>query len=632
MCGIFGIGAVFGRAPSVDEREAMRLRDLLTHRGPDAAGFWRNGHVYLGHRRLSVIEPEAGANQPMATEDGRFVLVYNGELYNDADLRAELAARGVRFTTRCDTETVLRALAHWGMDALGRFRGMFAIALYDAQLRTLTLARDPLGVKPLYFHCGAHEITFASEPTAIVAHPKIGARPNWRMVSAYLTTIRTVLGGETMFEGVHALAPGQAAQCELTGSAPTMRLVDYWRSPAVGDEAIDEFEAARLVRERVEDSVRAHLRADVPTCALLSGGLDSAIVTTVAKRLKDDLRTYCAGAREGASMGAPDNDLFFARLAARQIGTKHAEAIVHRELFRDTWKSLIERQGAPLSTPNETAIFTVASRLRADGCIVTLSGEGADELFAGYEAPMLSAAKFVEARAGGATTKHGGRFELESNAWVHPDAKRQILREGAWRDAEKDDWVRAHYEREFDRCAREAESDDADLLRGGAEASLDAHLRFQRRVNLAGLLQRLDTATMQAGVEGRTPFADAVVGALAESLPMRVKFEPIFAEAVIGAGEEASIPMITGARTKIALREAFRRALPEEVVDRPKASFPLPFQGWIEDHADALQRSAFAREVFAPDAIDAVVENPAGAWQYAWPMINIAMWGERWWG
>lgn len=628
MCGLFGVVALSGRAPSIDEREALRLRDLLTHRGPDAAGIWRAGPAILAHRRLSVIEPGAGANQPMTTPDGRFAIVYNGELYNDADLRRDLESRGARFQTRCDTETVLLALAHWGMDALPRMRGMFALGLYDTRLGTLTLARDPLGVKPLYFHTGPHEITFASEPGPIVAHPRIGARPNWRMVSAYLTTIRTVLGNDTMFEGVHALGPGQAAQCDLSGAAPVVRLLDYWRSPSIGDDSISESDAARVVSDRVDESVHAHLRSDVPTCALLSGGLDSTVIASLARREMADLRTYCAGAREGAAMGAPDNDLFFARLAARQIGTKHAEAVVHRELFAEVWPAMIARLGVPLSTPNETAIYTVASRLRADGCVVTLSGEGADELFAGYAAPMISAARFLEARLHGEHEGvHPGLFELESNAWMSPSIKAAALTDAARRRADDDRWLRDFYTAEFDRSAAEALSDAP--LGAPAKPSLDAHLRMQRRINLTGLLQRLDTATMLAGVEGRTPFADAVVAALADSLPMAVKFE---APVLAGAGAHSPIDSDAPPRTKIALREAFRGAIPDEVIDRPKASFPLPFQSWIADHAPALRRSSFARELFTEAAIETVGAQPENAWQFAWPMINAAMWGERWWG
>lgn len=329
-------------------------------------------------------------------------------------------------------------------------------------------------------------------------------------------------------------------------------------------------------------------------------------------------------------MGAPDNDLFFARIAARQLGTRHAEAVVHRELFRDTWAEMVRRQGVPLSTPNETAIYTVASRLRADGCVVTLSGEGADELFAGYLAPMVSAARFMEARLAGEETPHPGLFELESNAWMLPAVKQAALHDRVWADAQQDRWLRRFYTTEFERCAHEAASDEGDLRAGAAPATLDAHLRLQRRINLTGLLQRLDTATMLAGVEGRTPFADAVVAALADSFPMRVKFEA--ALAVAAGADPLGLDPDHSPRTKIALREAFRGAVPDEVIDRPKASFPLPFQSWIADQAPALRRSAFAQEVFTTAAIESVSASPEHAWQFAWPMINLSLWGERWWG
>ncbi len=625
MCGIVGIAAVAGARPSLEERHVARLRDMLSHRGPDGGGMWRGENVILAHRRLIVIDPSPEAAQPFASESDpatgspRFVLVYNGELYNDADLRKELASAGARFRTKSDTETVLRAFEHWGTQAISRLRGMFALALHDARLNLLTLARDPLGVKPLYYMPTGREIMFASEPGPLLRHPDAIVGPNMRMVSAYLTTIRTVLAGETMYQGVRSLPPGHMLQCDLSarGGAPAVRLVEYWRGPrargAEGRSAGDAEEAAAEVRGAIEDSITRQLRSDVPVCALLSGGLDSTIVSAVARRSLPGLRTYAAGSPLPCHCGdgSSDSDLPFGRRAAEALGTRHAEAHVPRDMFNDRWPWMIRRLGLPMSTPNEVAIHEVARRLREDGCVVTLSGEGADELFAGYDQALDAAARFRDDPNDG---RSPAAFELASNAWVPPDFKHGVLSERAWRAAEEDRWLHATYESEFTRAAAEAGDD-----------GLDAHLRFHRRINLTGLLQRLDTAAMLAGVEGRTPFADHVVAEMAERLPMAMKYEPPVADPADSLSATATL---TRLRTKMILREAFADVVPAFVLERAKASFPLPFQVWVEDHAEVLRRSAFAREIFSDAAVDAVARQPGRLFRLAWPMMNLAYWGE----
>jgi asparagine synthase (glutamine-hydrolysing) len=625
MCGIFGIAAAYGRTPSTDESTAIALRDELTHRGPDDAGLWMHENVVLTHRRLSVIDPGPRGRQPMlgdpdaaagsdseATSSApplpRLVLVYNGELYNDRELRRELRAMGVSFATQCDTETVLKALQAWGVDALAKLRGMFALACWDTRAKRLLLARDPLGVKPLYYAADAHEVVFASEPGPIVRTPRLSPKPNAAMISAYLTTIRTVIGPSTLFEGVHAVQPGEVILAHCDGPEVRVESASFWRFPAEITEPISEEVADQWTRGAVTDSVVRHLRSDVPTCALLSGGLDSTITTAIARNHVDALRTYAAGAPSEGDDATP-GDLEFAREVAAALGTAHAEAHVSRELFAARWPELIQRLGVPLSTPNEVAIHAVAERLRADGCVVTISGEGADELFAGYEGPMAAAARYLQRRAAGEEADVSpAAFELRANAWVTPEAKPAVIAQDVWQSIGQDEALREVYAQQFAAAADEA---------GGP--TLAAHLRFHRRINLTGLLQRLDTATMQASVEGRTPLADAWIAKLAEALPMEHKFG-------MGAADDGS-----DAQTKLTLRRAFAGVVPESVRTRRKASFPLPFQGWMEDLAPRLRTSRLARAMFTEAAIKTVAQQPGQAWSLAWPMINVAIWGDRWW-
>jgi len=470
MCGIYGIATLAGAWTSLNDERVRAMRDMLRHRGPDDAGLWRGGKVgtdagsvAIAHRRLSVIDPGPSGHQPMtfgtASDGGvRFVLSYNGELYNDAEMRKALADVGVHCRTQCDTETVLLCLANFGVRALDQFRGMFAIALYDREHHKLLLARDPLGVKPLYFAIGEagdgrEEIVFASEIPPIVETPTVGVRANLSMISAYLTTIRTVIGNTTLFEGVYAVRPGEFVEVDLNGDRVAAQLHRYWSGAAEIDEPISMEVASQWFAGTLTESVRRHLRSDVPVCSLLSGGLDSTVISTIAGQQTGDLRTYCAGASRDD--GEPEGDLDFARRTAAWLHTRHDEAVVSRELFRERWPEMVQRSGMPLSTPNEVAIYTVAERLRADGCVVTLSGEGADELLGGYALPMTNALRHTSS-AGGGDCEAGGRFELESNAWVPPAMKAALLHPELWKSLDQDGGLYNAYGREMIEAAEEA--------------------------------------------------------------------------------------------------------------------------------------------------------------------------------
>ena len=601
MCGILGILSSSPVASRLDESVVVAMRDRLGHRGPDDSGLWHGDLGWLGHRRLTVIDPTPGGHQPMVTEDGRYIVVYNGELYNDEQLREELGALGARFTARCDTQTVLHAVARWGFGAAKKLRGMYALALVDTKERTVLLGRDPMGIKPLYLSWAGdgdqRSLVFGSEIPALLAHPDVEAQPDWVTVSAYLSSIRTVLGSRTMFAGVETLEPGEWRLITLDhpGREERRSSWDDWAPAEIGDA-----DAIASVREGIVDSVQAHLRTDVPMCALLSGGLDSAITTLIAKRELGTLRTYCAGAR----VDGFDDDFHYARLLSDELGTEHSEVVVDADDFASSWTGMIDQMGVPMSTPNEVAIHAVARSLRADGCKVALTGEGADELFAGYEPVMMRLHNAV-AGAGGRQISDPGVFHLESNAWVSAENKPAVLLPEIWERAGYDDPLRAYYAHAFDSVAGT----------GRADSPMQAHLRFLRRMNLPNLLQRLDTATMMASVEGRTPFADVRIASIAEGLSMGSKFS---------VGDRV--------RTKIALREAFAGQLPGSILDRPKQSFPMPFQEWVGLHTGVLRTSAFAREVFTPAAIELVTSQPERACMFAWPMINLAIWGERWWG
>lgn len=605
MCGIVGVLAAGSKRPSVHDAQLIAMRDAMSHRGPDDAGLWKLGSVALAHRRLSVLDPSRAGHQPMLSPDAKSALVYNGELYNDHELRDALGKLGVTFKSTCDTETLLATLLRNPAEAPALIRGMYAFAFIDTHRKTALLARDPLGIKPLYYAFvestgpdgPTHELAFASEIPALLRHPAIRAKPDLVGVSGYLTTIRTTLGPRTLFEGIRTLRPGEWLTVDFSGPRLEHRSDDWWSAPRRDAPPA----GAAQLQQQVRDSVRRHLRSDVPICTLLSGGLDSTIITTTARELEPtlDLCTYCAGADEPEG-----DDLPAARRIAASLATRHTEARITRDHFAKRWPEMVRATGLPIGTPNEIAINEVARRLRADGKIVALSGEGADELFAGYDAPLDGAAEAIAKSHPGEWLADGGITQLDLAAWIPSGAKPQVLAEQTWIRLESDSVLRDYYRDEFVRVATLA----------GVEDPLAAHQCFIRRINLAGLLLRLDQSTMLESVEGRTPLADQSLASFAESLPMSAKYS---------AGATP--------KTKRILREAFQGKIDAEALTRPKASFPLPFQEWAADNSHALNRSPLARELFNPLAISTVLANPRQMWRLAWPMINIALWGERWW-
>jgi|LWDU01.1.fsa_nt_gi asparagine synthase (glutamine-hydrolysing) len=572
------------------------MRDCLGHRGPDGAGLWYHENLALAHRRLAVRDTSKAGLQPMFTRDGRFSVIYNGELYNDAELRAELARLAAvpdGFQTTCDTETVLLAFAAWGPRAFERLRGMFAVAIYDHREHILHMARDPLGIKPLYYHLGAHEVTFASDTRALLAHPGIEALPNLPMASAYLTTLQSTLGRHTLFHELWALEPGQRASFDATNGK--FALQQFYRPQPVDALPIQPEEAAERVHEVLADSIDQHLCADVPVAALLSGGIDSTIICRQTSEHTSDLHTWCAGAAGGEER---PGDFEFARQVAQEIGSHHEEVRIDKGRFLHDWQKLVSRGGVPLSTPNEIAIQAVARDVQSIGYKVILSGEGADELFGGYELSLQAASDFC---ATPADKRSAGRFQLDAAAWVAPHQKPHLLSADAWTGACSDQFLFDHFDETFAECQQEV---------GPAGTDLDAHLRFVRKHNLSGLLTRLDRSTMVASVEGRTPFADERVAAVADSLPMAIKWN---------------------GRGKAVLRDAWQDQIPPAIMARKKSSFPLPFQSWMEGLGWRLETSPFARSFFADDLRQKVAANPGELWQLAWPMLNLSLWGDAWW-
>ena len=369
MCGIAGVVDPAG-APDLDPALAA-----LTHRGPDDEGRWQGPGVAFGARRLSIIDV-AGGHQPLTNEDGTVVAIQNGEIYNYVELITELQGLGHRFRSDCDTEVLVHAWEAWGPECVQRFRGMFALAIYDVRQQCLFLARDRFGIKPLYVHQTNRRLAFASELPALLAllpsRPTLNPSP-----LPYLLSLGWVPGPETLYEGINSLAPGHALLATRTGVSTTR----YWKPtpPAAGARVRPTALPAQHA-EALDESVRLHLRSDVPVGALLSGGLDSSLLVAMMRRTgHPDLHTFNIGFEDTAYDETP-----YARLAAEHLEVRHHTLRFGTEAF-DLLPALVASYGQPVGSATHVAIWLLYRACAEAGLKVILTGEGADELFGGYQ-------------------------------------------------------------------------------------------------------------------------------------------------------------------------------------------------------------------------------------------------------
>src|SRR5688572_8963149 len=377
MSGICGIVTLPEGRRHLSEPGLVRMRDTLVHRGPDDAGLFMAPGVGLGHRRLSIVDV-AGGHQPMASPDGRFTIVYNGEVYNHPALQAELEQSGTSYRTRCDTETVLHLYRRYGAGCVDHLRGMFAMAIWDRDQQELFLARDRFGVKPLYYvHAGDGTFWFASEIKALRTAGAVRPELNRSMLPDFLAN-HAPSGDATLFSGVMRLPPGHT----LRWRAGAVTLNRYWRPPCGSQDDADPAQDQKRVEEYLErftEAVRLRLMADVPLGMFLSGGIDSAAITAAMSGLvAESIKTFSVAFAEREA-----NELAFARLVAERYHTDHHEVLVSASDFFEAVPNLVWHEDEPIAHPSSVALFFV-SMLAARHVKVVLTGEGSDETLAGY--------------------------------------------------------------------------------------------------------------------------------------------------------------------------------------------------------------------------------------------------------
>ncbi|MBI1311412.1 asparagine synthase (glutamine-hydrolyzing) [bacterium] len=657
MCGIVGVVAKFGQRPSVSSEQLIAMRDVMVARGPDDCGSFERDNVAFGHRRLAIRDRQGG-EQPWVSDDGNCVLVYNGELYNDAELRRELEKFGHRFRTHCDTETLMAAWRQWGVDSLLRLAGMFAFAVYDFTRQRLTLVRDRFGIKPLFIASLGEELAFASSAAALLKHPRISREPNWRAVNHYLTTFRITLGHETMFRDIQQLRPAELLTWDLRSDQVSVDR--YWefprrRSTCVGSTARSpSFEtASERFAELLSDVTEQHLVSDVPVGMFLSGGVDSnTLATIVAERHSAGMLGACGG---GASeVGTSDvlrelDDFDFAAECARHAGFEFDEVRVTADDYFESWGVLLSESGLPLPTPSDGIIHRLAQRMK-QAVGVVLGGEGADELLCGYTRPHWSIEDFrlAQLAANGnwpgtdeqqqsflqilqatyGRTQFAGPVDhyFAANSLIPAAARQALLTSDVWAASEGDESIAAFYTAEFaDAAAIVGESNSVSTL---AQQAVLLH-----RLNLESLLGRLDTATMAASLEARVPYADHRLVEFVFQLPVEFSID-VRPEATTSLLPAAELDIRGDLRSKRLLREIAARRLPHDLAWRPKASFPTPVANWLAGPwqqwaAETLHTSPFAREVFRPEALDELAGNVPAVGMWLWPILNLIRWSDE---
>ncbi|MCA0423783.1 MAG: asparagine synthase (glutamine-hydrolyzing) [Proteobacteria bacterium] len=570
MCGLAGIFDFDGRAINIDHLQSMTT--AIAHRGPDGAGFWDGGHIGLGHRRLAIIDLSEGGHQPMSTPDGRYVISYNGEIYNFEDIRLQLQQKNVRFRSRSDTEVILQAIATWGLEkAVLKLNGMFAFAVYDRHARRLTLVRDRFGVKPLYYAQVGQTLLFGSEIKALVQHPQFRTRINLPGLVEYLT-FQNFFGEETLFAGVKLLPAGCYAVAELADSPRQgeLRVTRYWdyhfeEPSSPRSEASYREELSHLFHQ----AVRRQLVSDVDVGAFLSGGMDSGSITAVASRYLPMMRTFTCGFDMSSASGIELS--FDERLTAERMSylfkTEHYEMVLKAGDLERVMPRLayhLEEPRVGQSYPN-FYISQLASKFNK----VVLAGTGGDELFGGYPWRYYRAVvnndfdHYVD-----------NYFEFWQRIFTQGQLKRACA--PIWKDI-KDISPRDIFKGVF--------KQHSDQLTSPADY-VNHSLYFECKTFLHGLLVVEDKLSMAHSLETRVPFLDNDLVDFAMKLPVSMKLKRLdeivrLNENKAGQDKIASYFNKTN-DGKLLLRSMMTDLLPKDIVEREKQGFSAPDASWFK--------------------------------------------------
>jgi asparagine synthase (glutamine-hydrolysing) len=614
MCGIAGVIALDGSPVRLDWVKAMC--DAIVHRGPDDDGYYADGQAAIGMRRLSIIDIEGG-HQPVSNEDGSVWVVFNGEIYNFADLRNDLIARGHVFRTASDTETIVHLYEQYGSDCVTHLRGMFAFAIWDRRRRSMLVARDRLGIKPLYYAQRGGRLYFASEIKSLLQVDEIEGRLNWRAVGHLFTYLSTP-PDEGIVAGVRKLQP---AHLLLASPHRPVRTHRYWDVQFTPDYASSEEQLGERLQELLDASVREHLVSDVPLGAFLSGGVDSsAVVAAMARLGAAPVKTF--------SIGFPEpeyNELDYARRVSRQFGTEHHELVLEPDVM-GVLDDLVWHLDEPFGDSSAIPTFMV-SRLAAQHVKVVLSGDGGDELFAGYDRYAVEgrerrveaipgwlrrfagrvATRLPEATRGRNFLRHyaldGWERYVDAVTLFRHEQRRQLFRpevQGAWAADDP-----SH--RLLDELTR----------RDGHWLSAMQALDLQRYLPL-DILTKVDRMSMAHSIEARVPLLDHRLVEFAATIPPTMQ--------------------VQGGVGKYLFKKALDRMLPHDILHRPKRGFAVPLDNWFRGQLGPYLRSLLLSEesrrrgIFDVSYVEQLIARHDRGRElglHLWTLISFELWCRR---
>lgn len=623
MCGIAGFvdtrGGISSHAP------VERMTDAIRHRGPDAHGFFKDPWVALGHRRLSIIDISAAGNQPMTNEDGSLQIVYNGEIFNHAQVRPELERAGHTYVTHCDTETILHAYEEFGPKCLQRFRGMFSFALWDRTRRTLFCARDRLGIKPFYYFWDGTLFIFASEIKALLRHPAISARLNEALIPEYLAFGYTS-SDSTLFSGIRQLMPGHhlTLHCD---PKPRLEIERYWdvpEPPAVEEKRSEE-EWIKECRRRLEETVEMRLMSDVPLGMFLSGGADSSAIAALMKRMvTGPVKSFSVGYAE-----AEYSELSYARAVSESIGTEHHEVVVGMDDFFNALPNLIWHEDEPITWPSSVSLNFV-SRLAAKEVKVVLTGEGSDELFAGYgryRFYLLNRKWMDRYRMVPGPIRGWIRSTVETSRLLSATHRRKLRHTflGLGENLESlyiDNFYSALGAEEQSRFRNVTGSPyDAFLEywnRRPNASLLSRMLYADQKTYLVELLMKQDRMSMATSIESRVPLLDHEFVEFSTRVPDNMK--------------------LRGATGKYIFKKAVEDILPHDILYRKKMGFPTPLRSWLlAPEASGLLSLLRSRDGLLASLLDTrglneLLDRHTGGVEDVtdriWRLLNLQLWGD----
>ncbi|MEL6106164.1 MAG: asparagine synthase (glutamine-hydrolyzing) [Planctomycetota bacterium] len=622
MCGITGILMADGRP--LDPAWLQRMNDAIVHRGPDGEGTFVDGSVGLGHRRLSIIDLDGG-KQPIANEDGTVQVTFNGEIYNYRELRDRLEGLGHMFSTASDTEVLAHGWEQWGASVVEQLRGMFAFAIWDANKRQLFLARDRVGIKPLLYTRQPGYLAFASEMQALTALPELQTTTNIAAIDQFLH-YHYIPAPKTIYDEVKKLPPGHTLLIDER-DFETARPQRYWRLEFRPDRSLDEAQWLERIDEALEETVRAHLVSDVPFGAFLSGGIDSSTVVAYMSRvMREPVEAFCIGHGDREY-----DERNWAQEAAQATGARYHEEVVEPEglaLLPD----LVRHYGEPFADSSAIATWYV-SRMARKRVKMVLSGDGGDELFAGYNAYAsiladhripTSPAKRIKnlvansARQAGLWPKNASIADSKYRRTGVLGADR---RSALWREQYGDvvHATRAEFEQTF------ADHHSRETLNHLQGYDLATYIPFD---NLA----KVDIASMFHSLEVRVPLLDHVFMEVAAQVPPELKLLPAKGN---GNGRVETLFDATKVTGKHLLKKNAERFFSREFLHRPKRGFEVPLRNWFAGTQREMLRErllgsdSHLAEYFEPVAlaslVDAAAHDKKNAWA-AWSLLVLEQW------